>query len=450
MMNLKKLNNNWREAILLSACFVLTLSVLPGCKKTTSPYGSEALNIDELLASGGMDTFQLKTSSILFDTLSTDNQSFGTVGAYHDPKFGIVNASVYTQFTISGAINVGGTSPTVDSVVLSLSYGGYYGKLDPQTFEVYRLDDTLSVKSTYKRSSTKSTMGSNLVDPASATQTPNTTAKVILANDSATQLNPQLRLRLDNAFGQQFLDDMAAGNAAFTSSSNFLSSGYFKGLKINVANTNPAKGKGAVLYFRMGSAETKLTIYYKVATDTIPRNVPLIIDGTCADFNHVDTDNSGYQIANVLANPINGQSQFFSQSFYSVPKIEFPTITNISSKSVIDNALLYLPVAYHTGDVYYPTQTFRVAYRNEEGYFVFLGYNNAIISAEYDNNQKAFTFNLRHYFQELINRKKANTGLYLIPNPTYYSCTVDRVVFNGPSSPYKTRPKLVIKYTEFK
>lgn len=449
MMNLKKLNNNWRKAILLSACFVLTLSVLPSCKKTSSPYGSEALSIEDLLASGGMDTFQLKTTSILFDTLNTDNQIFGTVGALHDPKFGIVNASLYTQFTISGAINMD-DSPMIDSVVLSLNYAGYYGNLDPQTFEVYELEDTLSVTSDYKRTSTKTTTGIDLVDPASATQTPNTTAKVVLATDTATELNPQLRLKLDNAFGQQFLDDMEAGNAAFTSSSNFLSSNYFKGLRINVANTNPAKGKGAVLYFNLSSAQTKLTFYYKLSGDTIPKEVALIINGSCADFNHMDIDNSGYQIANVLTNPINGQSQFYSQSFNSVPKIEFPTITNIPSKSVINNALLYLPIAYHTSDVYYPTQTFRIAYRDEDGSFVFLGYNNSIISAEYDNNQKAFIFDLRHYFQELVSRKKTNTGLYLIPNPTYYSCTVDRVVFNGPSSPYKTRPKLVVKYTEFK
>lgn len=446
MMNLKKPNNNWRKAILLSACFVLTLSVLPGCKKTSSPYGSEALSVEDLLASGGKDTFQLKTTSVLFDTLNTDNQIFGTVGAMHDPKFGIVNASVYTQFTISGAINMDASpAPIIDSVVLSLNYGGYYGKLDPQTFEVYELTDTLSVTSDYKRTSTKTTTGIDLVDPASATQTPNTTAKVILATDTATELNPQLRLRLDNAFGQQFLDDMAAGNAAFTSSSNFLSSNYFKGLRINVTNTNPAKGKGAVLYFNLSSAQTKLTFYYKLSGDTIPKEVPLIINGSCADFNHVDIDNSGYHIADVISNPINGQSQFYSQSFNVIPKIEFPSVTKLSDKTLLNNALLYLPVAYHSGDVYYPTQTFSLAY-SEDG-----GNTFSIVSrADYDNNQKGFVFDIRSYVQELLSGKKQNTGLYIFPVQNYYNCTADRVVFNGPLSPYKTRPKLVLKYTEFK
>ena len=442
MMNLKKLNNNWRKAILLSACFVLTLSVLPGCKKTSSPYGSEALSVEDLLASGGKDTFQLKTYSVLEDTLNTDNQNFATLGAYHDPKLGIVNASFYTQFTISGAINMD-NSPTVDSVVLSLNYGGYYGKLDPQTFEVYELTDTLSVTSDYKRSSTKTTTGIDLVDPAFATQTPNTSAKVVLANDT-TPLNPQLRLRLDNAFGQQFLDDMAAGNSAFTSSSNFLSSNYFKGLKVNVTNSNPSKGKGAVLYFNLNSAQTKLTFYYKLPMDTASREVSLIVNGSCADFNHVEVDHSGYHIADVLANPLNGQSQFYTQSFDSRAVVEFPSVNNINSKSLINNALLYIPVAYQNGDFYYPSVLLEVGYKTDSGKIV------TFKTASYDNNQKAFIVDLRDYVQDIVSGKAENRGVYLMQSSLYFNCTAERIVFNGPLSPYKTRPKLVIKYTEFK
>jgi hypothetical protein len=288
-------------------------------------------------------------------------------------------------------------------------------------------------------------MGSYLVEPGFETQTPNNTAEVVLSNDT-TPLKPQLRLRLNNAFGQQFLNDMAAGNSAFSSSSSFLTSNYFKGLRINVANANPAKGKGAVLYFNLGNSQTKMTIYYKLPSDTTTqKEVALSITAACADFNHVDIDNSGYHIADVLANPINGQSQFYSQSFNTIPKIEIPTVTVLPSKTLLNNALLYLPIAYHSGDVYYPTQTFGLAY-TEDGGNTF----SIVATASYDNNQKGFVFDVRHYVQELISGKKQNTGLYLIPSQSYFRCTADRVIFNGPASAYKTRPKLVLKYTEFK
>jgi hypothetical protein len=445
MMNLKKLHNNWRKAILLSACFVLTLSVLPGCKKTSSPYGTEVLDVEDLLAAGGKDTFQLKTYSVLEDTLATDNQTFATLGAYHDPKLGIVNASFYTQFTISGAINMN-PSPVVDSVVLSLNYGGYYGKLDPQKFEVYELDEALDVTAEYKRNTTKNTTGSDLVDPAFATQTPNTSAKIVLANDT-TPLNPQLRLRLDNSFGQQFLDDMAAGNSAFSSSSSFLSSNYFKGLKINVSDASPAKGKGAVLYFKLDNSQTKLTIYYKLPGDSASapsRQVPLIINGSCADFNHMEINHTGYHIADVLANPLNGQTQFYTQSFDNRGVIEFPTVNNINNKSVINNALLYIPVAYQNGDFYYPSLILEIGYKTDSGKIT------TFRTASYDNNQKAFVVDLRDYVQDIVSGKAENRGVYLSQSSIYFNCTAERIVFNGPSSPYKTRPKLVVKYTEFK
>lgn len=459
MMNLKKLHNNWRKGILLSACFVLALSILPGCKKSSSKFGTEALNVEDLLAAGGVDTFQLSTSSVLFDTLDTDNQIFANLGAYHDPKFGIVNASIYTQFSITGAISMG-EDPTIDSVVLSLNYGGFYGKeekplgkLDPQTFEVYELADALDKDTDYKRNTVKATTGPNLVQPGSATQRPNIKDEVFVGTGSDTlTLRPQLRLRLDNTFGQQFLDDMAAssGTGNFASSDAFLNSGYFKGLKINVANTSPSPGQGAILYCRLENAQTKITIYYKLGSESLPRNVALVVNSSCADFNHVDINNSGYHIGDVLANPLNGQTQFYSQANNAIPCIKLPSVKDLSSKSVINNALLYLPAAYQTGNFYYPTQTFYVAYRDEEGDFVLIGYNGAIVTTSYDNNQKGYVVDLRHYIQDLVSGKKQNTGIYLLPQLNYFNCTADRVVFNGPASSYKTKPKLVIKYTEFK
>jgi hypothetical protein len=443
MMNLKNLHNNWRKVILLSACFVFTLSILPSCKKTSSKFGTEALDINDLLLAGGVDTFQLKTYSVLEDSLTTDNQIFGTVGAYHDPKLGIVNTSLYAQFTIEGLTQLNGqTLNTIDSVVLSMNYGGYYGKLGPQTFEVYQLTDTLGLTTDYYRNSTKTT-GPNLVDPGSATQTPNIGgSKFALGNGDS--VNPQLRLRLDNALGIQFINDIIAGNAAFQGSDQFLSSTYFKGLKINVANTTPASGQGAVLYFNLQNSQTKMTIYFKVNGDPDQREISLKNTAKCADFNHADIDHNGYHIADVLANPLNGQTQFYTQSLDSRAVVEFPSVNNLKSNSLINNALLYIPVSYQNGNYYYPSVALEVGYMTNSGKIV------TFRTASYDNNQKAFVLDLRDYIQDIVSGKAENRGLYLNQSSLYFNCTAERIIFNGPASPYKTKPKLVIKYTEFK
>lgn len=457
MMNLKKLHNNWRKATILSACFVLAVSVLPACKKKTSLYGTEVINIEDILASGGTDTFQLRTSSILLDTVSTSNRLYGVLGAYNDPKFGTVNASIYTQMSIGGKVSLlpGSVFGNIDSVVLSLKYdGSFYGKADPQTFEVYQLAQKMSLDSAYKRNSTVSTMGPNLVEPSSATQTPNPTAKVFYDSDGdgdIDSVNSELRLRLDNSFGVPFINDIIAGHSAFESSDAFLNSDYFKGFRINVANGSPAVGKGGTFNFNLANSQTKLTIYFKLSNDPgVQQRVALIVNNACADFNHVDISNAGHHLADVLNNPLNGQSLYYGQSFNVVPKIEVPYITKISPKSVVSDAVLYLPVAYQSGSPYYPTPSFQVAYGNADGTFGLLRRGDgSILPAIYDNNQKAYVIDLRFYFQNLVGRKVENTALYLIPSPTFYTSSVSRVIFNGPATPYKTKPKLVIKYTEF-
>lgn len=451
MMNLKKLTNNWRKASLLSACFVLTVSVLLSCKKKSSPLGTQVLSVDELLAAGGVDTFKLNTFTIDEDSIPTDNQTYGTLGACHDPKFGIMNNSIYTQLSIEGKI----TLPTnadlqqIDSVVLSLSYGGYYGKLTPQTFEVFELDDTLSISSTYYRNNTKPIKGSDLVDPSSATQTPNTTAKVLVNNSNSSSgydtLNPQLRLKLVNSLGQRFVEDAIAGNVAFNSTSEFLSSNYFKGIRLSVANANPGPGSGGILYLKMGNQESKLTVYFHLFGETTQRSFSLRLNGSSAYFNHSDIDHSGYHVADVLANPTSGQTNFYAQCFGLWGAIDIPSLSTLSKKSLVNNALLYLPVAYQNGNVYSPSQTITLVYKNENG-------ENIVIQGSattYNNNQKGFIINLRSYIQDVASGKLPNRTIYVIPSPDLFSSTAERLIFNGPSTSYKTKPKLVIKYTEF-
>ncbi len=455
MMNLKKLHNNWRKAILLSACFVLAVSVLPSCKKKSSPFGTEVLSVDELLSAGGKDTFQLKTYSIEEDSIPTGNQPYGTLGACDDPKLGVINTSIYTQLAIEGSINLSGaTLVEIDSVVLGLCYGGSYGKLTPQTFEVYELTEKISIDSTYYRNSTRSTNGINLVEPSSATQTPNLTKKIPIDNlqtGGKDTLNPQLRLRLNNSIGQQFVQDAIAGNSAFSSTSEFLNSGYFKGLKIKVSNASPGTGQGGVLYMRMGNQQTRLTIYYKVniGGEVSNKNFSLRLNGSSTYFNHVELDHFGHHVADVLANPANGQANFYAQCFNLWGAIEFPSVSNLPNKSLINNALLYLPIAYQTNSLYVPSNAITLLYKDEAGDYKYVSGSKDIVYS-FNAAQKAYIIDIRKYIQKIASGKVPNGTIYIVPSPDLFSSSAERIVFNGVSSPYKMRPKLVIKYTEFK
>lgn len=434
------------KVVMLLVYFVFATVLSVSCKKKYSAIGEEALDVNKLLASGGIDTFSLKTYSVDEDSIPTDYQPYGTLGAFHDPKLGVLNASIYTQLAVDGKVVLpsGGVINTIDSVVLSLNYGGSYGKLDAQTFEVYELTETMTIDSSYYRFSTKATNGVNLVEVSSATQTPDLTNKVVVGPTNTDTLKPQLRLRLSNTIGQQFVQDILAGNTAFNSTTDFLNSGYFKGFKINVANANPTIGTGAMLYVNMSNADTKMTIYFTLQGETEQRQVSLKLKGSSTFFNHVDINRTGHHVANVLVDSQYGQTNFYAQRFGLLGVVETPTLKNLSSKSVIQNGLLYLPILAHSQSAYSPIPLIELKYKNAEGKY------GSIVSAAYSSSQKGYVADLRPYLQDVITGEMPNGPIYIFPSLSLFSCMGDRAVFNGTNTPYKVRPKLVVKYTDFK
>ena len=158
-MKVIKPTNYWRKVLILSACFVFALTSLESCKKDSTSFGLNSLNPDDLIASGGKDTFNLITYSESFDSVPTQNQSYAIVGSMHDPKTGIFKATFYSQFDYSGTLALpSGAVPIVDSVVLGLKYvtNGAYGKIDAQTFEVKRVAQELYNDSNYQISKSDS------------------------------------------------------------------------------------------------------------------------------------------------------------------------------------------------------------------------------------------------------------------------------------------------------
>lgn len=425
--------NSWRKVTVLSACFVFILGI-NSCKKTYSPFGTETLNPEELLASGGIDTFALNTYSKLQDSAYTFGVSNFVLGSMHDPKMGIMNASFYSQFDYTGSLNQGnGGTPVIDSVVLSLRYVEFYGSLDPVTFQVFELQGDMSTDSNYFRFSTVAHLPTNLVDPSSALQTPDPSKDVVVDGDT---LNPQLRIKLNNAWGATILNEGFNGTA-FDSHEAFRN--FFKGLYVRVQETNPAVGEGSILYLDPDNKDTKITFYYHMSGETDPLNFSISVTDDCAYFNHVEFDQTGYPSESILSNPSIGQTQFYAQAFNLKGIVEFPGVNNIPSNSVIHAALLELPVEYQSFTTYYPSPSMTVLYK------IAAGTTGGSIS--YNNNRKSYLFDLRDYIQEIVNGKVANTGIEV--GPSKYSSSAERIIFNGQATSNKKRPRLIIKYTTF-
>jgi hypothetical protein len=409
------------------------------CKKESSFIGESGLNENDLMISGAVDTFQLITYSIVEDSAISSNTESALLGSYVDPIFGKVTSEFYTQLKLSGTTpNFGDINTIViDSFVLGLEYRGYYGKLSPQTFEVYQLSQGLSIDSTYYSFQIRSIQGADLVVPESKIQTPKPSEKIKIGTNT---VDAQLRLFLNPSLAMDLIMEATNNPSTFASNETFLN--YFKGLNIRVTNPDQTNEEGAILYFNVTAPNSKLTIYYSLAGEK--KTFDFLIDGNCADFNHVTIENSSTKPKNLLDNKLLGANEFYAQANYMRGVVEIPGLKNIPKNSVIQYARLELPVTHYTFDPFFPSATISVARKITQSDQRLFDVN---VRGTYSDITKSYVIDLKDHIQQIIAGTRENTGIIVSPSRMVNSA--ERIVFNGSNSIFKKQPKLYLIYTTF-
>tara|TARA_B100000508_G_scaffold141097_1_gene147125 strand:+ start:235177 stop:236493 length:1317 start_codon:yes stop_codon:yes gene_type:complete len=429
-------NLSWRKVFLLSAAFFILLSVGVSCKKKRNPVGSDALPPGTLMSSDGVDTFALYTYTEEEDSIVSMDPQFNLLGSYNDPVFGQVDAGFYTQITLSGFSPDFGdlNEVAIDSCVLAFEFGGYYGELSDQLFEVYEVTEELTRDSTYYHYSTAATDIQQLVPTANneGLITPDPLTGAIVGDDT---LDPQLRIPIDTTFARDLL--VLASNSA--DDETFLDG--LKGLHVKVNNGMQNPNEGGVFYLTSATSDSKLTVYYTVNGEQ--EEFDFIITNDAVDFNNVTFDYSGTQVEQVINDSTLGQDEYFAQSFVTRAKIDFPSIDNLPKDIIIHEATLELPLTYFTGDKLYPSSEISVSSR------LFDGDDTKYIvdaSVPFSQTEKSYTINLRTYVQNVLNGEVDNNGLFI--SPRLFNTTTERIIFNGSNTLNKKAPKLNIVYTK--
>lgn len=409
------------------------------CKKESSFIGKNGIDQNDLLVNGAIDTFQLETYSELEDSALSSNTETALLGSYVDPVFGKVRSEFYTQLKLEGLNPDFGDLSTIviDSFVLGLEYRSYYGKLDPQKFEVYRLAQGLSMDSTYYSFQTRAVEGLDLLDPNKSVLIPDPTKQIKIGSN---MVGSQLRLYLDTNLARTLMAETKINPAVFSSNENFI--GYFKGLNVRSNNTNQAEEEGAILYFNLTAPNSKLTIYYK--SNGVQKDFDFLIDGSCADFNHVSIDNEGKKPKQLITNPGLGSQEFYAQANYARGLVKIPYLNKIPKNSVIQYAKLELPVSFYSLDPYFPSSILGVStkinFTDERLYSI-------KVVGEYSDLTKSYVIDLKDYIQQILSKNIENRGVYVSPSRMVNSA--ERIVFNGSNTIYKKKPKLYLIYTTF-
>lgn len=411
------------------------IAILAGCKRPDTEVGLEYAQ-DDLLTLYQTDTIAMEFATVREDSLETGGGparglSTAILGNMEHPQFGMHSAGFVTQLRLIEPDFDFGEAPTIDSVYLSLRYtGASYGELSPQAVQVYELADTLNADTSYYSNQSFPHVEEALVD---ATQQPtvlNPGQNLYLGDDT---LAPQVRIYLNNDFGQRLLD---AGADVYDSNQSW--NEYFPGIKVL---PDPTMGGSGAVGIDISSGISKMTLHFHNTTDTtvFEFNIStlcvrnnLFSHSWYPPFQALDEP----MIASVPGNEIAG---VFSGAGLKT-RIRFPGLMEWNEQRDEDRAVhkaeLFLPVAPENNDARYPIPTdLFILTENEDGQAISTPDQNSIglnINGNYDPVEQAYRFNISQTFQGMLNGTLASDDLYVVASRGGISLAGVRL--NGPDA----------------
>ena len=432
---------------------ILGFAVLTGCKKPITDIGLEFAQ-EDLLSLNQTDTLALSFETVREDSLETSHLSTAVLGNMEHPFFGMHQGSFAAQLRLSAPDIDFGPNPVVDSIYLSLHYSGdRYGQLSPQNIHVEALVDTLSLDSNYYSNATFVTTELNLADPAFQPVVLNPGEILYFNGDTVA---PEVRVYLDNAFGQSLLD---ADSSVYDSNQDWRE--YFPGLLIAPDPNGP--GQGAV-GIDVTTGLSRMRMHYHSDTDSAA-TYDFIINALSPRTNFFEHQWSPpfQALDEAYITALDGSllSGVFSGAGLKT-RIQFPGLAAWEAERDDDRAVhkaeLWLPVDPQYNDTRYPIPSdLFILSENEDGEAVPTPDQTSIglaINGNYDAAENAYRFNISQTFQRMLNGTYESDKLYVVSSRAGIS--LQGVVLNGPAVPpiegdttgWKPNARLVITWSE--
>jgi len=433
-----------RKVTLLSALFFITL--LFSCSKEGElipAFDNGNLNI--LFT----DTFSITTVVVPEDSLRTDLAVYHLMGLYNDPIYGPKSSSIYTQLSLTGTNVDFGSSPVLDSCILTMSYQGFYGDTTtPMSINVFELTTELNSDNDYFSNYFTSHDAAPLT---TKTFTPAINDSVSISFDTIVRA-PHLRINLGSTFGNKIIAGDINGGGELSDDETFQQ--YINGLYItttdSVTNTSLSPGTGGIGYFDMNSALSTVTMYYN---DT--SSYTFTINSGNVKYSRFDHNYAGTDIEKHLNNDITKDTtlSYISTMAGVKTKLFIPNIKDILKDGdvIINKAELVIPVEAGTeGTFDSPVVTLAVVGITEDNSPIILP--DLTEGLDYyggtlDVNANTYTFNIARTIHNLVYSTEPDYGMYLLPSGS--SITSKRIVFGTQSNPV-AGIKLNITYSKLK
>lgn len=436
---------------------LLSLFAFYSCKES-SIVGLPVQPEQDLLNVDVIDTVSVFTQLVKMDSARTDKSQMSLVttsvylGTIVDPIFGTSSTSLYSQIGLISASPKFENNPVVDSVVLSLVYASsYYGSslMSTQKINVYELTQAILADTKYYSSDKLTRSTTDLASDFAFT--PNLKKGYKIFGDS---LKPQLRVPLNNSFGQAILDKQnqteLSNNTEFTK--------FVKGLYITTENTTSlSAGQGNLLGFNPDDSQSGITIYYH--NDTKNNQVLKLTTANMLRYSAYKHDYTAAVagLQNQLTSTASAQiDATYIQSLSGLRlKVQFPYLANPNnSLHAVGINKAELVVKVDTSFANYGS-TFNAPARlivfgiDDNGNDYILpdaAEGNNYFGGTYNASSAEYRINISRHIQQLLNGKKNNNGLHL--SVLFDNANIGRAVLGGGASSSNYQMKLVITSTQ--
>lgn len=369
------------------------------------------------------DTLRVNSSTVLMDSTQTGASNTLLVGSFFHPVLGTFESTAYTQIANADSL-LAKSGSIVDSLKMHLVYRNFQGDTNQiHTLNVFKLKDSLSLSKDYFANSSVS---HHPVSVGSVSFRPRPIRSRASNGDSLRLDTLQFHLSraLANELIAKFTDKaQSAGGNAFRAS--------FPGLMFKSSTTansallgfSPTYSRMS-LHWRNPNDPTRYVLNYYFSLSS-----PLIAE-VQARFNQFTFSRSGalaslVKSGNSVPASLTGQVSYVQSGSGLVTKLDFPTLLKLKGNRniAINKAELVLEMADNVDVNQSLSQLtlLQVDANNRPLRNLFgLGYvrsegGSGIQTANYNSNQKTFTFNITTELQSIINGRKNNLGFLVTP-----------------------------------
>ena len=342
-----------------------------------------------LINSADFTNFNAATESV--DSLRTDEALSLILGELDDSDFGNNRSSFYSQILLTDNNTDLGTTPTVDSVVLSYTYSGYYGAelADFTSIDVLVLQDDIYKDSVYYSTSypIPTPGGMSYIESFS------------VSNDTE---KPFLKVKLNNDFGDLILD---LENEGLKDNEVFLEN--FKGISV------VASAQNTMLYLNPDGSNSFLKIYYH-NEDSDSLSLDFELGGDAARINLFNEKNNSA----IIEDDSNVYLQSMAGYKVKITLGDLDVIKDTLEGKVINKVTIDFDVESDSQSEYEEAHEKLVLVRvDNEGNNVFL--TDFTLEGESHFGGKLdgdiYSFNITRYFYQLLNNSSYTNDLYLMP-----------------------------------